>query len=256
MRVSWFASLVGSARIRADRQLSGLLELRELVKHYRVGRDQVIRAVDGVSLNVRRGEFVALYGPSGSGKTTLLDLIAGLRTPDRGQVLLEGRDIAKLSAREQDEWRLRELGIVGQPHHLIPSASAVESASLKLWLADESRSVVPLLRQLGLGERLEHRIDQLSMGERQRVMIAQALALNPKLVLADEPTGLLDTQRTHEVLELLRDLGHSREATVVLVTHDVTAARFADRVYELCDGQLLESPDAGRPLSVRERPRG
>lgn len=227
-----------------------MLELRELVKHYRIGDGPVIRAVDGVDLTVERGEFVALYGPSGSGKTTLLDLIAGLRKPDSGEVLLDGRDIAKLSVQERDSWRLRELGVVGQPHHLIPGAYAVENASLKLWLdgAHGSRSVVPLLEQLGLGERLEHRTEQLSMGERQRVLIAQALSLEPKLVLADEPTGLLDTQRTLEVLELLRDMCRARQASVVLVTHDLTAARIADRTYELRDGKLSKA-DTEEPVA-------
>jgi putative ABC transport system ATP-binding protein len=234
-----------------------LLELRELVKHHRLGDAPAIRAVDGVSLSVARGEFVALYGPSGSGKTTLLELIAGLQSPDSGHVMLDGRDVAKLSTGERDEWRLRELGVVGQPHHLIPGARVVESASLKLWLAraPRSQSAVPLLEQLGLGERLRHRTEQLSMGERQRVMIAQALALRPKLVLADEPTGLLDTHRTREVLELLRELCRAREATVVLVTHDPIAAQIADRSYELRDGQLVE-PGLEVGVSVREGLRG
>jgi putative ABC transport system ATP-binding protein len=231
-----------------------LLELRQLVKHYPVGDGPAIRAVDGVSLTVQRGEFVALYGPSGSGKTTLLHLIAGLLRPDSGQVLLDGRDTASLSKRERDEWRLRQLGVVGQPHHLIPGARAVESASLKLWLAGQrrSRAAVELLEQLGLGERLKHRTEQLSMGERQRVMIAQALVLDPKLVLADEPTGLLDTRRTREVLELLRDLCRARKAAVVLVTHDVMATGIADRVFELRDGQLVEADAAEHLLRVRE----
>lgn len=225
-----------------------MLELRGLVKRYRVGDGPAISAVDGVSMSVAPGELVALYGPSGSGKTTLLDLIAGLRAPDEGEVLVDGRDVAKLPVRERDDWRLRELGIVGQPHHLIPGARAIESASLKLWLAGEtkSRSVVPLLERLGLGQRLAHRTEQLSMGERQRVMIAQALSLDPKVVLADEPTGFLDTQRTREVLELLRDLCIEREAAVVLVTHDEMAAQIADRVYQLRDGRLTE-PNVEEP---------
>lgn len=236
---------------RGRRAWLSVLELRGLVKHYRVGDGPAIRAVDGVSLTVRRGEFVALYGPSGSGKTTLLDLIAGLRTPQKGEVLVDGRDVARLSARERDDWRLRELGIVGQPHHLIPGARAVESASLKLWLAGESRSrsVVALLERLGLGQRLSHRTEQLSMGERQRVMIAQALSLDPKVVLADEPTGLLDSRRTREVLQLLRELCAERQTAVVLVTHDEMAAQIADCVYELRDGRLVASEVESEPLS-------
>lgn len=218
-----------------------VLELRDLVKHYRVGDGQPIHAVDGVRMSVAPGEFVALYGPSGSGKTTLLELIAGLQLPDRGTVLVDGQDIFSFSERERDEYRLRQLGIVGQPQNLIPGARAVENASLKLWLTNKRqarRTVEPLLERLGLGERLLHRTEQLSMGERQRVLMAMALATDPKLVLADEPTGTLDTRRTREVLGLLRDLCRERSAAVVLATHDPEAAAFADQVHELRDGHL------------------
>jgi putative ABC transport system ATP-binding protein len=220
-----------------------VLELRDLVKCFRVGDGDPIRAVDGVSMTVQAGEFVALYGPSGSGKTTLLELIAGLQSPDGGTVLLDGSDIFALSRRESDEYRLRRLGIIGQPHNLIPGARAVENASLKLWLSNKRearRTIEPLLERLGLGDRLLHRTEQLSMGERQRVLIAMALATDPKLVLADEPTGTLDTQRTREVLGLLRELCRERAAAVVLATHDPQAAGFADQVHELRDGRLQE----------------
>jgi putative ABC transport system ATP-binding protein len=220
-----------------------VLELRDLVKHYHVGDGEPIRAVDGVSMMVDAGEFVALYGPSGSGKTTLLELIAGLQQPDAGSVLINGRDVFALSRRESDEYRLRQLGIIGQPHNLIPGARAVENASLKLWLSNKRqarRTIEPLLERLGLGDRLLHRTEQLSMGERQRVLIAMALATNPKLVLADEPTGTLDTRRTREVLGLLRELCRERSAAIVLATHDPQAADFADQVRELRDGRLHE----------------
>ncbi len=226
-----------------------MLELRELVKHYRVGDGEPVRAVDGVSLAVAPGEFVAIYGPSGSGKTTLLELIAGLQRPDGGTVLVDDRDVFALSSRERDEYRLRQLGIIGQPHNLIPGARAIENASLKLWLSNKRearRTVEPLLDRLGLGDRLQHRTEQLSMGERQRVLIAMALATGPKLVLADEPTGTLDTQRTREVLGLLREVCRERRAAVVLATHDPQAVAFADQVHELRDGRLHEyRPDHG-----------
>jgi putative ABC transport system ATP-binding protein len=220
-----------------------VLELRDLVKHYRVGDGEPIRAVDGVCMSVAAGEFVALYGPSGSGKTTLLELIAGLSPADQGSVLVDGHDVLAMSRREGDEYRLRQLGIIGQPHNLIPGARAVENASLKLWLANKRQArdtIEPLLERLGLGERMLHRTEQLSMGERQRVLIAMALATDPKLVLADEPTGTLDTQRTREVLALLRELCQERGAAIVLATHDPQAAGFADQVHELRDGRLGE----------------
>ena len=141
-----------------------MLELRNLVKHYRVGDGQAIRAVDGLSLTAADGEFVALYGPSGSGKTTLLELVAGAQRPDGGTVVLDGRDICELSERELDEYRLSQLGIVGQPQELIPGALAIENASLRLLLSDTRKAnttIEPLMVRLGLGERMEHRTEEL-----------------------------------------------------------------------------------------------
>jgi putative ABC transport system ATP-binding protein len=218
-----------------------VLELRELVKHYQVGGGEPIHAVDGVSLSVAAGEFVAIYGPSGSGKTTLLELIAGLRRPDSGSVRVNGRVVSAMSRGESDEYRLRQLGFIGQPHNLIPGARAIHNASLKLLLTDARRAkpgILPLMERLGLSERLKHRTEQLSMGERQRVLIARALATDPKLVLADEPTASLDTHRTRDVLGLLRDLCAERGMGIVLATHDPQAASFADQVHELRDGRL------------------
>jgi len=231
-----------------------VLELRDLVKHYQVGGGEPIRAVDGVSMKIARGEFVALYGPSGSGKTTLLELIAGLRVPDSGSVLVEGRDVLAMPRREGDEYRLHDLGIIGQPHNLIPGAKTIQNASLKLLLLSvrkAPRMIEPLLAQLGLGERLQHRTEQLSMGERQRVLIALALSTDPKLVLADEPTGNLDTQHTRKVLGLLRDLCRERGMALLLATHDPQAAAFADQVHELRDGRLqVYAPDHHHPVLV------
>jgi putative ABC transport system ATP-binding protein len=220
-----------------------VLELRELVKHYRIGDGEPVRAVDGVSLSIERGELVALYGPSGSGKSTLLMLIAALLRPDSGSVLVDGREVSSLSEDEGARYRLRELGYVDQSLDLLPGARAIENAAMKLWLTDArgaERKVRPLLERLGLGERLRHRPHQLSMGERQRVMIARALSTDPKLVLADEPTGSLDTARGRAVLELLRELCHEHQVAILLVTHDPQATVFADRSHMLCDGRLVE----------------
>jgi putative ABC transport system ATP-binding protein len=226
-----------------------VLELRELVKHYPVGDGEPVRAVDGVSLEVARGELVALYGPSGSGKTTLLMLIAALLQPDSGTVIVDGREISRLSEDDRARYRLRELGYIDQAFDLLPGATVLQNAAMKLWLTADARRaeriVEPLLVRLGLGERLAHRPDQLSMGERQRVMIARALSMGPKLVLADEPTGSLDTRRGHEVLTLLSEICRERGAAVLLVTHDPQATAFADRVHALLDGRLSEyEPDA------------
>jgi putative ABC transport system ATP-binding protein len=225
-----------------------MLELRDLVKHYRVGEDETVRAVDGVSLSVGAGELMALYGPSGSGKTTLLMLIAALIGPDSGAVLVDGRDIFTLSDAERAHFRLRELGFVDQASDLLPGGNVVQNAAMKLWLLEHAREaerrIQPLLVRLGLGERLGYRADQLSMGERQRVMIARALSTEPKLVLADEPTGNLDSQRSREVLGLLAEVCRERGAAVLLVTHDPLATAFADRVYALRDGSIVDyEPD-------------
>jgi putative ABC transport system ATP-binding protein len=225
-----------------------VLELRELYKHYRVGEGEPVRAVDGVSMQVGAGELVALYGPSGSGKSTLLMLVAALLRPDSGAVLLDGRDISALSEEDAAHYRLHELGLVSQTAELLAGARVIENAALKLWLSDRrgaEERVRPLLERLGLGERLQQRAEQLSIGERQRLMIALALSTEPRLVLADEPTGSLDTQRSEEVLGLLREVCKERQVAMLLVTHDPRAAAFADRVLELRDGRIgaYQPPD-------------
>jgi putative ABC transport system ATP-binding protein len=221
-----------------------VLELRDLVKHYPAVGGETVHAVDGVSLKVEAGEMVALYGPSGSGKTTLLLMIATLLKPTSGTVLIGGRDVSSLSEREASHFRLSELGFIRQNFDLLPGVSAIDNAVLKLlgtmrWRAAR-REIAPLLERLGLGKRLEHRAETLSMGERQRVMIARALSTEPRLLLADEPTGSLDTKRGREVLELLRELCRERQVAIVLVSHDPMAAHYADRVLGLRDGQLSE----------------
>jgi len=219
-----------------------VLELRDLKKHYPAVGGEPVRAVDGVSLTVAPGETVALYGPSGSGKTTLLLMVAMLLEPTAGTVLIGERDISSFSEREASHFRLSELGFIRQSFDLLPGVSALDNATLKLlktrrW-GQARREIAPLLERLGLGERLKHRSETLSMGERQRVMIARALSTKPRLLLADEPTGSLDTQRGREVLELLRGLCREQGVAAVIVSHDPMAAHYADRVLALRDGIL------------------
>jgi putative ABC transport system ATP-binding protein len=219
-----------------------MLELRELVKHYPAVGGEPVRAVDGVSLAVAAGEMVALYGPSGSGKTTLLLMIATLLEPTSGAVLIGGRDISSLSEREASRFRLSELGFIRQNFDLLPGVSAIDNSVLKLLKSmrwrEAQREITPLLERLGLGGRLRHRAETLSMGERQRVMIARALSTRPRMLLADEPTGSLDSRRGREVLELLRELCREQGVAIVLVSHDPLAATYADRVFNLRDGKL------------------
>jgi putative ABC transport system ATP-binding protein len=225
-----------------------MLELRDLVKHYPAIGGEAVRAVDGVSLKVEPGEMVVLYGPSGSGKTTLLLMVATLLQPTSGAVLIGGRDVSSLTEREASHFRLSELGFIRQNFDLLPGVTAIDNAVLKLlktmrW-REAHRQIAPLLERLGLGQRLEHRAELLSMGERQRVMIARALSTEPRLLLADEPTGSLDSQRGREVLELLTELCREHQVAIVLVSHDPQAAAYADRVYALRDGKLSDyEPD-------------
>lgn len=221
-----------------------MLRLHEVVKHYRSG-DELVRAVDGVSLDIEAGELVALYGPSGSGKSTLLLLSAGLMEPDRGTIAFDGRQINRMSERESSRYRMREVGFVFQSFHLMPGASALDNATIKLigdgyTLAQARRKAEPWLERVGLGGRMSHLPDRLSMGERQRVALARALVNEPALLLADEPTGSLDTRRSKEILALLRDICHERQIPGLLVTHDPDARGFADRVHTLRDGHLSE----------------
>ena len=224
------------------------LRLLDLVKHYRGGAETV-RAVDGVCLTISPGELAALYGPSGSGKTTLLQLAAGLLIPDDGRVLFDGRDISGLSANKSAVYRRQDVGVVFQSFHLIAGASALENAALKLIadgfsLQEAKQRARPWLDRVGLGARSEHTPAELSMGERQRVAIARALVNEPRLLLADEPTGSLDSKRSREIIELLREICHERQIPGLLVTHDPQAGALVSSVHTLRDGLLHEGLDA------------
>jgi putative ABC transport system ATP-binding protein len=225
-----------------------VLELEGAVKHYRGGA-QVVRAVDGVTLRIEPGELVALYGPSGSGKSTLLMLAAALLAPDAGSVRFAGRDVGGLSARAAAEYRRRDVALIAQEQHLIPGASALENAIVKLpvlgYSVREARAAaLPWLERVGLGERIDEPPERLSLGERQRVAIARALVGGPRLLLADEPTASLDSARTRETLQLLRSLCRERRMPGLLVTHDAEAQEYADRALTLRDGRLLaEAPE-------------
>jgi len=228
-----------------------MLEFRRVVKHYAIG-NEVVRAVDGVSLEVDAGELVALYGPSGSGKSTLLGIAAAILAPDSGEVCVNGRDITRLSARAAADYRMRELGFIAQSIELLEGASVVTNAALKLYgmgmrVGPANRRVAKMLEAVGLGHRLKHRPHELSMGERQRVMIVRALSTEPRIVLADEPTGALDSERTIEVLELLRGVTSDRGIATLLVTHDPQAVAYADRQYTLRDGALAEGSQPAVP---------
>ena len=213
-------------------------------RYYPMG-EGVIRAVDGISLTIERGEFVALLGQSGSGKSTLLNLLAGLDRPTSGSVLVRDRDLAKMSSEELAAYRRNDVGMVFQAFHLIPSMTITENVELPMRFAEVDRTeraqrVRESLQRVGLGHRLEHRPSELSGGEQQRVSLARALANRPQLLLADEPTGNLDSRTGEDILNLIRDLSLSLGMTVVMVTHErALAERFAQRLIFLGDGKLV-----------------
>jgi putative ABC transport system ATP-binding protein len=219
-----------------------MLELEEVVKSYH-GAGEDVRAVDRVSLLLAPGEMMALHGPSGSGKTTLLLLAAALLHPERGTIRFQGRDLASFSQGESSEYLLRHVGFVYQHFRLMPRVSALENASRKLLMSgvpmrEAQARATPWLERVGLGERLDRTPEKLSGGERQRVAIARVLAAEPTLILADEPTGNLDSTRSREIVQLLGQVARERQAAVLLVTHDLDAAELADRSCTLRDGKL------------------
>jgi putative ABC transport system ATP-binding protein len=233
---------------------AGVLELRRVVKHYR-GRAQTVRAVDGVSLEVEPGELVALYGPSGAGKSTLLMLVAALLVPDSGTIRLAGGDVGSLSPRAAARYRRRELALIAQEQHLIPGASVLHNAMIKLpvlgfSLREARAATLPWLERLGLAHCADEPPERLSMGERQRVAIARALVGKPRLLLADEPTGNLDSSRTREIMLLLRELCRERRMPGLLVTHDADAREHVDRVLTLRDGRLQAAEPAFGAVEV------
>lgn len=219
-----------------------IVETINLTRVYRLGSSE-IRALRGVSLGVEEGTFTTILGPSGSGKSTLLHLIGLLDRPTSGRVLFRGRDTSLLSDRERRRLRLRNIGFVFQTFNLLPTLTALENVELPMALAgvrppEQRRRAIRLLEEVGLGDRLHHRPSKLSVGEMQRVAVARALANGPSLIIADEPTGELDSKTGEEVLRLLKGLCKERRVTVLMATHDERAARLSDRTYRLLDGVL------------------
>jgi ABC-type lipoprotein export system ATPase subunit len=237
-----------------------LIELRDICKTYTLGEVEV-RALKGVSLDIAHGEFVALMGPSGSGKTTLMNTLGCLDHPSGGSYVLEGEEVTKLSGDQRARLRNRKIGFVFQNFNLLPRSSALENVELPLLYASRLRTaerrqrVRKLLEKVGLGARMDHQPSQLSGGEQQRAAIARALANEPPILLADEPTGNLDSRTSREVLDLFRQLNSEDHLTIILVTHDQEVARNARRAIVLRDGQVLcDSTDFSRAAAVLHGP--
>jgi lipoprotein-releasing system ATP-binding protein len=219
-----------------------LLRARALTKTYTMGK-RSLEVLRGVDLDVARGEFLALRGASGAGKSTLLHLIGGLDLPNAGEILFDGQDLVAFSERRLTEFRNRRVGFIFQAYHLLPELTALENVCLPARMARISSMKVEirgyeLLARVGLKDRLEHKPSELSGGEQQRVAIARALINEPELVLADEPTGNLDSKTGGEIIELLRSLRVEKNTTLVIATHDAKVAANAERVIELVDGRI------------------
>ena len=225
--------------------MTTVLETQALRKHYQMG-ETTVRALDGVSLTVRQGEFLALLGTSGSGKSTLLNLIAGLDHPSDGSLRIFDQDLAGMSRKDLSLHRRRNVGIIFQSFNLVPSMTAAENVALAMIFAGVPRAerearASALLESIGLKGRQHHRPKELSGGEQQRVAIARALSNNPQILLADEPTGTLDSRTSAEIVRLLQDLNVRDGRTVIMVTHDpALAATYARRTMTMLDGAIIE----------------
>ena len=238
-------------QVGADPKGSVALEAENICRHYTMG-EAVIRAVDGISLQVRAGDFVALLGASGSGKSSFLNLIAGLDRPTSGTMAVHGRDLAKLSRQELAKYRLRTVGMVFQSFNLIPSMTVLENVELPLRFAEvereqRDRAARQALDRVGLGARLQHRPTELSGGEQQRAALARALINQPQLLLADEPTGNLDSHTGTEIMNFIREFNESLAMTVIMVTHErALAEQYAKRMIFLADGRVVDEKENRR----------
>jgi lipoprotein-releasing system ATP-binding protein len=222
--------------------LSKIIEIKKLRKVYGDGVELV--ALDDVDLTIEEGEVLSIVGPSGSGKSTLLNMIGLLDTPSGGEIWLKGQNITKASSEERARLRNKELGFIFQYHHLLPEFDAVENVMMPLLIAGMDKKearhrAITLLEEVGLGDRLNNKPNQLSGGQNQRVAVARALAGHPSIVIGDEPTGNLDSKSSDKIYELLRKLNREMNQTFILVTHDMEMAEKTDRILRLVDGRIV-----------------
>lgn len=227
------------------------VSLKNVSKIYQMGEVE-IRAVDGINFDIEKGEFVVIVGPSGAGKTTVLNILGGMDTATTGQVLVDGKDIAKYSQKQLTGYRRDDIGFVFQFYNLIPNLTALENVELALQICKNPLDARQVLEEVGLVNRMKNFPAQLSGGEQQRVSIARALAKNPKLLLCDEPTGALDYQTGKAILKLLQDMCREKGMTVIVITHNSAIAPMADRVIKIKNGKVDQMRQNEVPMSVAD----
>ncbi|EDN78524.1 ABC transporter ATP-binding protein [Mediterraneibacter gnavus] len=227
------------------------VKLENITKIYHMGEVE-IRAVDGIDFSIQKGEFVVIVGPSGAGKTTVLNILGGMDTASGGRITVDGQDITKYSERQLTGYRRDDIGFVFQFYNLIPNLTALENVEMALQICRNPLDARAVLKEVGLGERMDNFPAQLSGGEQQRVSIARALAKNPKLLLCDEPTGALDYNTGKAILKLLQEMCREKGMTVIVITHNSALAPMADRLIKIKNGKVSSMKVNENPISIDE----
>lgn len=225
-------------------RMAKIIQVRNLVKIYKVGTERII-ALNDLNFDVEEGEICCILGTSGSGKSTLLNMLAGLEKPSQGEIIIDGVDITKLNEKKVTKFRQKSVGFVFQAYNLMPDLTALENVAMPLTFRGMSkrkreRYAKFMLMMVGLGKRVKHKATQMSGGQQQRVGIARAFVAKPRIVFADEPTGNLDTRTTVEIMQLMVNLSHNNNQTLILVTHDSEIAQYADRILTIVDGRIVK----------------
>ncbi len=231
--------------------MTNYIEVKDATKTYQMGETTIV-ANDALNFSVQQGELAVILGPSGAGKSTILNILGGMDSPTSGQILIDGVDIATFSERQLTAYRRTDVGFVFQFYNLVPNLTAKENVELASAVAPDALDPTEVLQEVGLAARMDNFPAQLSGGEQQRVAIARALAKNPKLVLADEPTGALDYETGKQVLKLLQDVSRKRGQTVLIITHNAAIAPMADRVIRINDAKVRDMTENAHPQSIDE----
>lgn len=231
--------------------MTNYIEVKDATKTYQMGETTIV-ANDALNFSVQQGELAVILGPSGAGKSTILNILGGMDSPTSGQILIDGVDIATFSERQLTAYRRTDVGFVFQFYNLVPNLTAKENVELASAVAPDALDPTEVLQEVGLSARMDNFPAQLSGGEQQRVAIARALAKNPKLVLADEPTGALDYETGKQVLKLLQDVSRKRGQTVLIITHNAAIAPMADRVIRINDAKVRGMTENAHPQSIDE----